>query len=119
MYKLLMASMMFYSLLSANNFPALSTDELFEEPSICEKIYSDCIDVCEKRSPSTFTNCLIECSSLYEECKEKNAVENLKVSKCKDSYISCSVKCEEKNSNIEQNKCSLYCEVTLDNCLDN
>lgn len=37
MYKLLMVLMISYSLLSSNDFPTLSNDELFTEPTICEK----------------------------------------------------------------------------------
>lgn len=119
MYKLLMASMMSYSLLSANDLPTLSNDELFQEPSICEKVYRDCIDKCEKGTPNNFTNCLIECSSLYEECKEETADEKSQVSNCRDSYMTCTLKCEEIIPQIEQNKCYSNCEMAFDKCIDN
>ncbi len=97
MYKLLMVLMISYSLLSSNDFPTLSNDELFTEPTICEKIYNDCIDECEKGSPPTFTNCLTECSVLYEKCKEEMGEKNdSKISECRDSYMTCSFNCEEK-----------------------
>jgi len=119
MYKLFMASILSYSLLSANNFPTLSNDELFEKPSICEKVYSDCIDECEERSPATFTNCLTECSILNEECKQEITNEDLEVSKCRDSYMTCTLECEEKISQIEQNECYRDCEISFDKCITN
>ncbi len=119
MYKLLMALIMSYTLLLANTFLTLSNEELFEEPSICEKTYNDCIDECEKAIPSTFTNCLTECSSLYEECKDKMVAKNSKTSKCKDLYMTCTLRCEEKIPQIEQNLCYTDCELSFDKCIDN
>lgn len=120
MYKLLMASFMSYSLLSAtDNFPTLSNNELFAEPNICERIYNDCIDECEKRTPNTFSNCLTECSILYEECKEKtNENDTSIVSKCRDSYMTCTLECEGKTPYLEQNKCYTDCEIAFDKCID-
>ena len=119
MYKLLMALIMSYSLLYSNDFPTLSNDELFAEPSICEKIYNNCSDECEKGSPSTFTDCLTECSVLYEECKKEISEENdTKISECRDSYMTCSFSCEEKISQLEQNECYSNCEIAFDKCID-
>jgi len=120
MYKLLMASIMSYSLLSAtDDFPTLSNDELFAEPNICERVYSDCVDECEKRNPNNFSNCITECSSFYEECKEEtNEHDNSIVSECRDSYMICTLKCEEKIPNFEQNKCYSNCEITFDKCIN-
>lgn len=120
MCKLFMALIMSYSLLfSSDNFPTLSNDELFLEPNICDRVYNDCIDECEKRSPNTFTNCLTECSSLYEECKEQAAGNTSQILECRDSYRTCTLECEEKVPQLEQNKCYSDCEITFDKCIDN
>lgn len=120
MYKLFMASIMSYSLLFSNDFPTLSNDELFLEPSVCEKVYNDCTDECESRSPNSFSNCLTECSALYEECKEEtNEQDDSKISRCRDTYIACTLECEEIIPQVEQNKCYSDCEMSFDKCIDN
>lgn len=46
------------------------------EPGICEKIYDDCTDECEKSKDSDLTQCFEKCEVLYETCINKIDSEN-------------------------------------------
>ena len=113
MYKVLMIFILSCFLLSSDDFPNLSDKEFFEEPSICQKNFNDCLDECESKNiQSSFSSCLSNCSSLFEECIENESIEN-----CRKLYKTCSVECEVVSIKIEEEECSFQCEKSYDFCI--
>ena len=119
MYKLLISSLLPYVLLATSNFSNLSEKDLFTEPSLCQKIYNDCLDECEsKNTQNSFTSCLSDCSTLFEKCEEKKDEGKEIDTNCKDLYKTCSFECEKESTKIVEDGCFTKCEESYDKCIN-
>lgn len=74
MLKILIISFMIFSFSFSNESV---NDENFLEPDICEKVYSDCVDICDTKDGENVSECYSQCEIKADNCLQEEEKKRL------------------------------------------
>ncbi|PLY08474.1 MAG: hypothetical protein C0625_02475 [Arcobacter sp.] len=65
MLKILAISFMIFSFSFSNE---TMSDEKLMEPSMCEKVYNNCVDECDAKNSDNISECYLKCEVTADKC---------------------------------------------------